>query len=96
MLVTKLPEAMQRQDEMTKIMGSSLKKMAKKIHNVELIMHNEPENSDTYERKIWQEKLNGLLRNDVAKRLPTLKEIQLANIQEETKQQKRNGNCVNV
>mmetsp|Transcript_10382 Transcript_10382/g.17112 ORF Transcript_10382/g.17112 Transcript_10382/m.17112 type:complete len:513 (+) Transcript_10382:94-1632(+) len=84
MLISKLPENIQRQDEMTTIIGSSLKKIAKKIHRLELMMHNEPtEDAEAYEKKIWHDKMNKLLHYDVAKRLPTLKEIQLEKIQQQ-------------
>jgi hypothetical protein len=92
MLISKIPELIQRQDEMTTIMGSSLKKIAKKIHRLELMMHNEPtEDAEMHEKKIWQEKMNKLLHYDVAKRLPTLKEIELAKLQEKTLIANRNG-----
>lgn len=92
MLVSKLPECIQRQDEMTSIMGKSLKKMAKKIHRLELMLHNEPTyDAETHERKIWETKMDKLLHYDVAKRLPTLKEIQLARRQEEAIDANKNG-----
>lgn len=85
MLISKLPESIQRQDEMTNIIGKSLKKITKKIHNLELMMHNEPtEDAESYEKMIWKEKMDTLLHYEVAKRLPTLKEIQLAKLQEQT------------
>lgn len=92
MLVSKLTESIERQDEMTDIIGSSLKKIAKKIHRLELMMHNEPtEDAETYEKKIWQDKMDKLLHFEVAKRLPTLKEIHLAKLQEKAQLENRNG-----
>lgn len=92
MLVSKLSEAIERQDEMTDIIGSSLKKIAKKIHRLELMMHNEPtEDAEAYEKKIWQDKMNKLLHYDVAKRLPTMKEIQMAKLQKEKALNNKSG-----
>lgn len=84
MLVAHLTDSIERQDEMTSIMGSSLKKIAKKIHNLELMMHNEPhEDAEAHEKKNWNLKMSKLLHFGVSKRLPTLREIQLSNTQKE-------------
>jgi hypothetical protein len=97
MLVSKLPESIQRQDEMTGVLGSSLKKIAKKIHRLELMLHNEPaEDAEAHEKQSWQRKMNRLLHYDVAKRLPTLKEVQLAKAKQQKLLNSKNGKRVVV
>ena len=97
MLVSKLPESIQRQDEMTGVLGSSLKKIAKKIHRLELMLHNEPaEDAEAHEKQSWQRKMNRLLHYDVAKRLPTLKEVQLAKAKQQKLLNSQNGKRVVV
>jgi hypothetical protein len=78
MLVEGVTEALDHQDEVMDIVGLSIKRAAKKLHRLELMLHNEPtEEAETRDKVIWQEKMSKLLKYDVAKRLPTLREVQL-------------------
>lgn len=82
MLALNVTDSLDRQEMMLDIVGSSLKKVGKKLHRLELMMHNEPaEDAEMREKLIWHEKLNKLLHHDVTKRLPSLREVKIARYQ---------------
>jgi hypothetical protein len=84
MLVEGVTEALDHQDEVMERVGHSIKRAAKKLHRLELMMHNEPtEEAEMRDKVIWQEKMTKLLKYDVAKRLPTLREVQLAQLKKQ-------------
>jgi hypothetical protein len=82
MLASNVTDSLDRQEMMLDIVGSSLKKVGKKLHRLELMMHNEPgEDAEKREKLLWQEKMHKLLHHDVTKRLPTLREVKIARYQ---------------
>lgn len=84
MLATNVTDSLDRQELMLDIVGSSLAKVGKKLHKLELMMHNEPmEDAESREKLMWQHNLDRLLHHDVTKRLPTLREVKIARYQKE-------------
>jgi hypothetical protein len=92
MLVEGVTDALDHQDEVMERVGHSIKKAAKKLHRLELMMHNEPtEDAEMRDKVVWQEKMTRLLKYDVAKRLPTLREVQLAQYKKQKATKKVKG-----
>ena len=92
MLVEGVTDALDHQDEIMDIVGNSIKKAAKKLHRLELMMHNEPsEDAEVRDKLLWNEKMTKLLKYDVAKRLPTLREIQIAQYKKQKTVNKKTG-----
>lgn len=92
MLVEGVTDALDHQDEVMDIFGHSIKKAAKKLHRLELMMHNEPtEEAESRDKIIWQDKMAKLLKYDVAKRLPTLREVQISQYKKQKNMNKKNG-----
>jgi hypothetical protein len=92
MLVEGVTEALDHQDEVMDIVGLSIKRAAKKLHRLELMLHNEPtEEAEMRDKVVWQEKMSKLLKYDVAKRLPTLREVQLAQYKKQQTMTKKGG-----
>jgi hypothetical protein len=92
MLVNGVTDALDHQDEVMDLVGHSIKRVAKKLHKLELMMHNEPaEDAEMRDKLHWQEKMSKLLKYDVAKRLPTLREVQLAQYKKQKGMNKKSG-----
>ena len=92
MLAANVTDSLERHEMMLDIVGTSIKKVGKKLHKLELMMHNEPsEDAEMREKMAWNDKMENLLHRDVTKRLPTLREVKIARYQKQQSSLRKTG-----
>lgn len=76
MIAPNLYDSLDRYEEMLEIVEKSIKKVGKKVHRCEVMLHNEPLN-EAHEQAIWQEKFDKLVKSTPVLRFPSIKEIRM-------------------
>jgi hypothetical protein len=78
MIAGNLNDSLDRYEEMLGIVEKSIKRVGKKVHRCEVMLHNEPfKESEMSEKGVWQKNFDDLLTSSAVSRLPTLREVRL-------------------
>lgn len=88
MIAANLYDSLDRYEEMLDIIETSIKRVGKKVHKCEVMLHNEPfKETELSEKQSWQEDFNKLVTSNSVRRFPTIREVQMARRKKQSEQE---------